>query len=201
VVLSVTNAGCPNPLKDTFHIEVTNPIIVNAGNDTSVVINQPLSFNATVNDPNATQWTWAPPTGLNFADIPNPQALFSENAPAAVTYVVMAQTLAGCSGADTVTVKIFKTGASIFMPSGFTPNADGHNDVIRPILAGIKQLVYFRVYNRWGQLVFSTSEANKGWDGTLGGLQQSTQNYVYMVQAIDYTGKVIVKRGNFVLIR
>lgn len=201
VVLSVTNAGCPNPLRDTFHIDVTKPIIVNAGNDTSVVINQPLNFNATVNDPNASQWTWAPPTGLNFANIPNPQAMYNENAPAAITYVVTAATLAGCSGSDTITVKIFKTAASIFVPSGFTPNGDGHNDVIRPILAGIKQLVYFRVYNRWGQLVFSTSEVNKGWDGYLGGSQQSTQNFVYMVQAIDYTGKVLVKRGNFVLIR
>jgi gliding motility-associated-like protein len=87
------------------------------------------------------------------------------------------------------------------MPSGFTPNHDGRNDVIRPILAGIKQLIYFRVYNRWGQLVFSTSEVNKGWDGDVGGSQQSSQNFVYMVQAIDYTGKVIVKRGNFVLVR
>jgi gliding motility-associated-like protein len=201
VVLLVTNAGCPNPLKDTFHIDVTNPIIVKAGNDTAVVINQPLQFNATVNDPNATKWTWAPPTGLNFADIPNPEGLYSENAPAAITYVVTAETLAGCNGSDTITVKIFKTGASIFMPSGFTPNADGRNDVIRPILAGIKQLIYFRVYNRWGQLVFSTSEVNKGWDGNVNGSRQSTQNFVYMVQAVDYTGQVIVKRGNFVLIR
>jgi gliding motility-associated-like protein len=201
VVLSVTNAGCPNPLRDTFHIEVTKPIIVNAGNDTAVVINQPLQFNATVNDPNANRWTWAPPFGLNFSGIANPVGLYNEEAPAAITYVVTAETAAGCYGTDTVTVKIFKTEASIFMPSGFTPNHDGRNDVIRPILAGIKQLMYFRVYNRWGQLVFSTSEVNKGWDGYVGGSEQSSQNFVYMVQAIDYTGKVIVKRGSFVLVR
>ncbi|MBO9202947.1 MULTISPECIES: T9SS type B sorting domain-containing protein [Niastella] len=201
VVLSVTNAGCPNPLKDTFHIDVTKPIIVNAGNDTAVVINQPLQFNATVNDPNANRWSWNPPTGLNFVSIPNPIGMYNETAPAAITYVVKAETAAGCNGTDTITVKIFKTGADIFMPSGFTPNGDGHNDVIRPIMAGIKQLIYFRVYNRWGQLVFSTSEVNKGWDGNLGGSQQSSQNFVYMVQAIDYTGKTIVKRGSFVLVR
>jgi gliding motility-associated-like protein len=201
VVLSVTNAGCPNPLRDTFHIDVTKPIIVNAGNDTAVVIKQPLQFNATVNDPNANRWTWEPPAYLNSANIFNPIGLYNESAPAAITYVVTAETPIGCTGSDSVTVKIFKTEASIFMPSGFTPNSDGHNDVIRPILAGIKQLIYFRVYNRWGQLVFSTSEVNKGWDGYLGGSQQSSQNFVYMVQAIDYTGKVIVKRGSFVLVR
>ncbi|THU40286.1 T9SS type B sorting domain-containing protein [Niastella caeni] len=201
VVLTVTNAGCPNSLKDTFHIGVTDPIIVNAGNDTAVVVNQPLQLNATVNDPVANNWSWAPATGLNFANIHDPVAMYNMNAPAAITYVVTAQTMAGCTGTDTITVKIFKTGADIFMPSGFTPNGDGRNDVIRPVLVGIQQLNFFRVYNRWGQLIFSTSQANKGWDGTVGGSRQATENFVYMVQAVDYTGKVIIKRGNFVLVR
>jgi gliding motility-associated-like protein len=201
VVLTVNNAGCPNALKDTFYINVTKPIIVHAGNDTAVVVNQPLQLNATVNDPSANRWTWAPATGLNYANIHDPVAMYNMNAPAAITYVVTAQTIAGCTGTDTLTVKIFKTGADIFVPSAFTPNGDGHNDVIRPVLAGVKQLNFFRVYNRWGQMVFSTSEVNKGWDGNLGGSKQATDNFVYMVQAIDYLGKVIVKRGNFVLVR
>lgn len=201
VVLSVTNAGCPNASKDTFRVNVTPPIIVKAGNDTAVVINQPLQFNASVNDPNAFIWSWAPPTGLNFSNISNPVAIYNASAPESITYVITAQTLAGCTGTDTVTVKIFKTGADIFVPSAFTPNSDGRNDVIRPVMAGIAQLAFFRVYNRWGQLVFSTSQINKGWDGMIGGAKQSSQNFVYMVQAVDYTGKTIVKRGSFVLIR
>jgi gliding motility-associated-like protein len=201
VVLSVTNAGCPNASKDTFRIDVTPPIIVKAGNDTAVVINQPLQFNATVNDPNAFIWSWAPPAGLNSSTISNPVAIYDASAPESITYVVTAQTLAGCTGTDTVTVKIFKTGADIFVPSAFTPNSDGRNDVIRPVMAGIAQLAFFRVYNRWGQLVFSTNQINKGWDGMIGGAKQSSQNFVYMVQAVDYTGKTIVKRGSFVLIR
>ena len=201
VVLSVTNAGCPNASRDTFHINVTQPIIVKAGNDTAVVINQPLQFSATVNDPNAFMWSWVPGTGLNFTNISNPVAVYNASAPEAITYVVTAQTLAGCTGSDTVTVKIFKTGADIFMPSAFTPNSDGRNDVIRPVMAGIAQLVFFRVYNRWGQLVFNTSQIHKGWDGAIGGNKQSSQTFVYMVQAVDYTGKTIVKRGSFVLVR
>lgn len=201
VVLTVNNAGCPNALKDTFYINVTEPIIVRAGNDTAVVVDQPMQFDATVNDPAANIWSWTPATGLNFTNIHDPVAVYNMNAPASVTYVVTAQTIAGCLGTDTITVKIFKTGADIFVPSAFTPNGDGRNDVIRPVMAGIQQLNFFRVYNRWGQMVFSTSQASKGWDGTLGGSKQATQNFVYMVQAVDYTGKVIVKRGNFVLVR
>ncbi|HEY1202706.1 MAG TPA: T9SS type B sorting domain-containing protein, partial [Niastella sp.] len=201
VVLSVTNAGCPNASKDTFHIKVTQPIIVRAGNDTAVVINQPLQFNATVNDPTAFIWSWAPPTGLNNSAISNPVAVYDASAPESITYVVTAQTIKGCTGTDTVKVRIFKTGADIFVPSAFTPNSDGRNDVIRPVMAGIAKLTFFRVYNRWGQLVFNTSEVNKGWDGMIGGAKQSSQNFVYMVQAVDYTGNTIVNRGSFVLLR
>lgn len=201
IILSVYNAGCPNALNDTFHIGVTAPIIVNAGNDTAVVINEPLQFNATVNNPTANSWSWTPTTDLSASNIPNPIGIYGSNIGASITYVVTAATIAGCIGSDTITVKVYKTNADIFMPNAFSPNGDGKNDVIRPILIGIKQLVFFRVYNRWGQLVFSTTQAGKGWDGTINGSQQSTENFVYMVQAIDYMGKVISKRGNIVLVR
>lgn len=201
VVLSVYNAGCPNALTDTFHIDVSQPIIVSAGNDTAVVINQPLQLHATVNDASANTWSWTPATGLSSTTIPDPVAVYDVETGASVTYAVTAQTGIGCSASDTITVKVFKTAADIFMPSAFTPNSDGRNDVIRPVLVGIKQLNFFRIYNRWGQLVFSTSQAGKGWDGTVGGALQPGDGFVYMVQAIDYTGKVIFKKGNFVLIR
>jgi gliding motility-associated-like protein len=201
VVLTVYNRGCPNPLKDTFYINVTSPIIVSAGDDTAVVVNQPLQFNATVNDENANTWSWTPATGLNNSHIPNPVGVYGLETNASITYVVTAATSAGCSGSDTVVVKVFKTSASIFMPNAFSPNHDGRNDVIRPILVGIKSLTFFRVYNRWGQLIFNTSQAGKGWDGTVNGALQATDNFVYMVQAVDYTGKTIFKKGDFVLIR
>mgnify|MGYP006313622339 FL=1 len=66
---------------------------------------------------------------------------------------------------------------------------------------GIRQLDFFRVFNRWGQLVFQTSRIGEGWDGRIKGLLQDTNNYVFMVQGTDYTGKVIVKKGNIMLIR
>jgi len=201
-VLTVNNAGCPNALTDTFHIIVAPPIVVFAGNDTSIVANQPLQLNATVNDPNANQFNWTPATGLNFTGIPNPVATFTaDQTGGSVTYVVRATNPFGCFGQDSITVKLFKTGTDIFVPSAFTPGGDGHNDVLRPICVGIKELNYFRVYNRWGELVFSTREIGKGWDGTIKGQPQSTANFVYMTQGVDYTGRVIFKKGNVMLIR
>lgn len=118
-----------------------------------------------------------------------------------ITYTVRATNSIGCYGEDAVTVRVFKTGPDIFVPNAFTPNGDGHNDIIRPVLVGIRQLNFFRIYNRWGQLVFQTNESERGWDGKIGGQVQSTNNYVYFVQAIDYTGRTITRKGNIALIR
>jgi len=201
-VLTVNNAGCPNSLTDTFHIIVAQPIVVFAGNDTSIVANQPLQLNATVNDPTANRFNWTPATALNFTSIPNPVATFTaDQVGGSVTYIVRATNSFGCFGQDTITVKLFKTGTDIFIPGAFTPDGDGRNDILRPICVGIKELNYFRVYNRWGELVFSTHQIGQGWDGTIKGQQQSTANFVYMAQGVDFMGKVIFKKGNVMLIR
>jgi gliding motility-associated-like protein len=201
-VVKVFNAGCPNALTDTFHVRVLPKIILSAGRDTAIVNNQLLQLNATVGDSSVYQFTWSPPTGLNSTIIKNPVAtLNSSMVDESITYIVRATNAIGCFAEDDINVKVFKTGPDIFVPSGFTPNGDGHNDVIRPILVGIKQLQYFRIYNRWGQLVFSTSESGKGWDGTISGQLQSTSNFVYVAQAIDYTGRTISRKGNVMLIR
>ncbi|MGZ3948858.1 MAG: T9SS type B sorting domain-containing protein [Flavisolibacter sp.] len=201
-ILKVFNAVCPTALTDTFLVRVAPRIIVNAGHDTIIVSNQQLQFNATVNDPAANQFNWSPPTGLSATNIPNPVALLNSSmVDDAITYIVRATNSIGCYGEDAITVRVFKTGPDIFVPDAFTPNGDGHNDVIRPILVGIKQLNFFRVYNRWGQLIFQTSESEKGWDGKISGQDQTTNSFVYYVQAVDYTGRVITKKGTFTLIR
>ncbi|MBS1920425.1 MAG: gliding motility-associated C-terminal domain-containing protein [Bacteroidetes bacterium] len=200
-ILTVSNAGCPNAFMDTFHVDVTPRIIVFAGNDTSIVANQPLQLNATVNTPSANIFNWTPGTGLNFTNISNPIANLGPELGDYITYTVRATDSIGCYAEDDIKVTIFKTGPDIFVPSAFTPNGDGKNDIIKPICVGISKLNYFRIYNRWGQMVFSTSQMGKGWDGTIGGSLQSTGNFVYMAQGIDYTGKVIFKKGNVTLIR
>jgi gliding motility-associated-like protein len=60
---------------------------------------------------------------------------------------------------------------------------------------------YFKVYNRRGQLVFSTSAQKQGWDGTFKGAPQDTDVYVWMAEAVDYLGKTILKKGSVALIR
>jgi gliding motility-associated-like protein len=87
------------------------------------------------------------------------------------------------------------------MPNAFSPNGDGKNDMIRPILVGISRLDYFRIFDRWGQEVFATTQSGQGWDGTVGGHKAGSGAFVYAVQGVDYTGKVHSKKGTFILVR
>jgi gliding motility-associated-like protein len=199
-VLTVNNIGCPNPLKDTFRVVVYPKINLFAGNDTAIVAYQPLQLNATVAGGGTYVYAWTPSTGLSQTTIPNPVATLGPEIDY-ITYIVRATNPIGCYAEDDIRVTVFKTPPDMFVPSGFTPNGDGKNDLIYPICVGIKELTYFRIFNRWGQLVFSTSRIGDGWDGRIGGIAQGTNNYVYMAQGVDYTGKVLFRKGNIILVR
>jgi gliding motility-associated-like protein len=201
-VLSIENAGCPNPLKDTFHVRVYQPILVDAGNDTSVVINQPLQLHASSNDTSALgdNFSWTPSVGLNNPNIADPIGIYTAETDS-VRYLVTATSKAyGCQGTAQVLVKVFKTGPDIFVPNAFTPGGPT-NALFRPIPVGISRLEYFRVYNRWGQLVYSTSQIGQGWDGRLNGQLLPSGGYVWMVQGVTYTNHVIFHKGVMVLVR
>jgi gliding motility-associated-like protein len=167
-----------------------------AGNDTLVVVGQPLQLNAT----GGVRFYWSPPTGLNDRNIKDPVGRY-DDAFDSIRYNVKVYNEAGCYDSAWVTVKVFKTNPYIFVPSAFTPNGDGKNDVIRPIAVGVQEIKYFRIYNRWGQMIFSTTTNMKGWDGRIGGTPQGSNVFVWMVSAIDYTGKPIFLKGTFTLLR
>ena len=73
--------------------------------------------------------------------------------------------------------------------------------MIRPIAVGVEKINFFSIYNRWGELVFTTTANKQGWDGRIGGVLQSSNVYVWMVSAVDYTGKTIFIKGRVTLIR
>ncbi|HPH25021.1 MAG TPA: gliding motility-associated C-terminal domain-containing protein [Chitinophagaceae bacterium] len=166
-----------------------------------VLRNQPLQlFVTTSSVPANTKYLWTPKTGLSKDTIVNPIATLNGN-PNAIRYKVKVTSPEGCFGEDEIAVRIFNTNPEIFIPTAFTPNSDGKNDVLKPILVGITKLDYFKIYNRWGQLVFETNEIGKGWNGTLNGTPQASGTFVFLAQGVNYTGKTIFKKGTVVLIR
>ena len=196
-VLTVRDTlGCNRAVSDSILVSVVPHIKAFAGNDTSIVANQPLQLNAS----GGSVYVWTPSVGMNNPFIPNPVVTLNASYDS-VTYVVKVGVPAGCFVNDTLQVKVFKTTPDIFIPTAFTPNGDGKNDILKPIPVGISTLNYFRIYNRWGQLVYSTSSIGRGWDGTLDGKEQPTGTYVYMAQGTNYLGRSIAKKGTVVLIR
>lgn len=183
--------GCPKPGTDQVTVNVRARIIPFAGNDTSIVVGQNLQLNGS----GGMLYSWAPPTYLNNPNIRNPIAVLNDN----FSYVMRAYTPEGCFALDTINIKVFKTAPDIFVPNAFAPN--GKNRILRPIPVGITRIEYFRVFNRWGQLVFQTADAGRGWDGTIAGKPQATGTYVWMAQGVDYTGRIVVRRGTAILIR
>ncbi len=185
--------GCPKPVFDSVIVQVEK-VVADAGpRDTSVVVNQPLQLFGT----GAELFLWTPSTGLNNPDIGNPIAVLSENQ----QYILHIQSAAGCTATDTINVIVYKVDPGLYVPNAFTPNGDGKNDVFRPIPIGMKFIKYFRVYNRSGQLIFSTSIQNKGWDGTFKGAPQDANIYVWIVEGVDYQNKIIFEKGSVMLVR
>ncbi len=188
--------GCPKPGYDSIVVSVLPKINAFAGNDTLVVVGQPLQLNAE----GGVSYLWTPATGLSNPNIPNPVGSYDASFDS-IRYNVKVYNEAGCHDSAFVSVKVFKTNPYVFVPSAFTPNGDGLNDVLRPIAVGVQEIKYFRIFNRWGQMIFSTTRNHHGWDGKISGTPQGTNVFVWMVEAIDYTGKRIFLKGTVTLVR
>ena len=140
--------------------------------------------------------SWMPITFLNNPSLVSP--MFSSGIDQ--QYTIMLATKIGCITVDTLMVKVAKK-ADIYVPTAFTPNSDGLNDLLHPVLMGIKEFRFFRVYNRWGQLLFQTNRSNTGWDGRLNGTHQPTGVVVWVAEGVGADNKVYTRKGTTVLMR
>ncbi len=106
----------------------------------------------------------------------------------------------GCQ--DTASEQITKLQTcNVSVPNAFTPNGDGKNDYLYPLNAYNTSDLEFRIFNRYGQLVFETRDWTKKWDGRLNGQSAETGTYVWMLSYTDGSGKKLSQRGTTVLIR
>ncbi|MFY7965303.1 MAG: T9SS type B sorting domain-containing protein, partial [Chitinophagaceae bacterium] len=146
------------------------------------------------------QYNWLPITGLDNAGIQNPIANYNVTHPNIINYTINITDSLGCKVKDKQEVWLFAD-ADIFVPTAFTPNGDGANDILKPLYVNIAKVNYFRIFDRWGKVIFETSDMGKAWDGTMGGNNMPMETYSWVMDAVTQQGKQIVRKGNTTLIR
>lgn len=181
--------GCVTTIPKNIFI---NEAYADAGKDTIVVSNEFFKLNGR----GGTTYSWWPTTGLSDPFVADPVAKITED----TKYLLTVKTPEGCVGTASMNVTVFK-GSAIYVPTAFTPNSDGLNDILKPYYVAIKSLSYFTIYNRWGQKVFSTNDLNAGWNGLSKGNQKIEGGYVWFLKAVDVIGRVYNQKGSFVLIK
>ncbi len=118
-----------------------------------------------------------------------------------VGYALVTATVGGKAIVFGSPARVYFAGINIYVPRAFSPNNDGVNDLLKPILVGIQTFHYFTVYNRWGNIIFTTTDPNQGWDGTFKGVPQPVETYLWIAEGIDVNGKKIVAKGMTSLVR
>ncbi len=166
--------------------------------------NNPQSSQLTTLELPGLTYFWEPQESLSDAGIFNPLA-FPEQT---TTYVVTLEDENGCLASAEVRVVVITPECRepvIFVPSSFSPNADGINDQL--FVYGNNQAdgffidFHFVVYNRWGQKLFETYDPEQGWDGTFKGRPLEPAVYGYYLEVKCYNGETFFKKGNVTLLR
>jgi gliding motility-associated-like protein len=174
---------------------IVHPLpVVDAGPDTTIWRDTHAELHGFTSE---TNHFWTPSTWLD-----DPYDLNTKAQPQQTQwYVLMAIDDYGCLGQDSVLVTVVAY-TVLDIPTAFSPDGNGVNDLFRIVrYLNIAKLREFSVYNRWGNLVFSTTDIAQGWDGRMNGIEQPLGVYVWNVYADGKDGERIVRKGNVTLVR
>jgi len=180
---------------DTFQVHIVVkplPPVNILNNDTTVKYGQSVQLLAS----GAYLYTWSPVASLSDPNIANPVASPVEP----TMYVVVGLGNNGCRNTDSVKINIDYRD-NLFVPSAFTPNGDGKNDEFKVVNLTFQKITEFRVFNRWGQEIFSTTDGRKGWDGSWKGVAQEVGTYHYIIRVSFPDGYVETYKGDVTLVR
>lgn len=191
-VYSKSAFGCTDT--DLVRVVVAPDAVIDAGEDQTLYPGGQAYLSG---EGNCSYFTWTPDYHLTAINIKNPIA----TPPVTTQYFVHGVTEFGCEIIDSVTIRISPE-SILDLPNAFSPGSGTSiNDELRIIKRGTASLNHFRIFNRWGELVFETTDINKGWDGQHKGTVQPMGTYVYIIDAVTSTGKRIYKQGNVTLLR
>jgi gliding motility-associated-like protein len=182
--------GCTATISATLTSLGNGPVITVCC-DGSITVGDSVNLSAT----GASSFSWAPINGLSCSLCSDPVAKPIIN----TTYCASADSL-GCVSRVCVSINLETSCGSIFVPNAFSPNGDNVDD-IEYVYGGCIQALEFKVYDRWGNMVFETTDPSKGWDGKYNGQPMNSGVYDYTLVALQLSGKATDQKGSITLIR
>ena len=193
----ITPEGCTWSGSATVSVSDINPnTVIATANPSAIQPGESSQLNVT--PPNGVSYDWSPGGTLNDSTISNPVAT-----PDVTTTYFVVVTDGVCTRSDSVTVIVHELRCEdpdIFVPSGFSPNGDGTNDVL--FVRGIHVTeLEFKIFDRWGEKVFETTNQEIGWDGTFKGQLVEPAVFVYYLDAVCADGQKFFKKGNVSVLR
>jgi gliding motility-associated-like protein len=162
--------------------------------DTSIYIGESIELIVNSNDPSAS-YAWSPDYKISCMSCNRPRVAPEHNV--VYTAVVTDECFTRTEEFPVEVIIDFYIEA----PDAFSPNGDTYNDVFRLETKNIGEIKEFKIYNRWGNLVFETTRLDEGWDGTANGKIQNIDTYAFYIRAVTIHGYETEKKGNFMLIR
>jgi gliding motility-associated-like protein len=189
-------------IPDTDYVKLTvHPLPdVTASGEATIIAGNSTNIQATGNL--IDKFKWEPAESLSCNDCPDPTA-----SPLKTTeYIIRVYTTFGCVDSDKVTITVLCDKSQIFIPNTFTPNGDGQNDVFYPRGVGLGNIKSFRIYNRWGEVVFeknniTMNDKTQGWDGTFKGNVLAPDVFVYTMEAVCEGGQSLNIKGDITIVR
>lgn len=196
----VSDSGCVQDT--TVNVVVReNPTANFLSNPTTVFLyDTKVCFTNLSSNGNSYHWDFGF-AGMNGSSIlENPcNVLFPDQSSNNYLVKLLVTNIFGCEDSIVKTI-IIENGYNLFIPNSFSPNGDGVNDIFHVIGQGIEGL-QFRIFNRWGELIFSTSDFSQGWDGKYLNLEAPMDIYVYYIRYKDFAGEVNEKIGHITLVK
>jgi gliding motility-associated-like protein len=182
-----------NKCKSTFSSAIAGSAIFQTSltaSSTEVFQGEPV----TLTGMSGVTYTWSPNLYLSCDVCPVTIATPMDD----IAYCVEATSVDNCK--DTACVDIIVKCGDIFVPNAFSPNNDGHNDELIVFGNCTKDLV-FRIYDRWGEMVYESFDTSNKWDGKYKGYSVTAGVFVYQLSAKLKSGEVVNKKGNITVVK
>ncbi len=189
---------------DTGYVTiVVNPIpTLELGPDRNLATGTIYTFDPVITKGPIVFWQWSPSTNLSCTSCSEPSATVKND----ITYHLLIENVYGCTATDSLTITTFCENSQVFIPNAFTPDGDGINDILMIRAKGVESVRLFRIFTRWGELVFEKSNFPPnapafGWDGKIKGKTGAPEVYVYTLEVTCDNLQTYTYKGNVSILK